>query len=235
MPRRLSILLLFAVLSLAPRPAAAQFKEKADPKGVQLGPPVTTKLKVGVVVKARSNLQNALATVPVPIDWPEQSVHVVNEELSGSVPGVNYRTSSVTLKQMLVELPLVPAGQEARAVLTLEISRSPAKPPADTTVFRTAKKMERQLMTYLGPSPQIEPRHAKITAQLKQIVSTDQSAWQQVESIYDWVRTNIAATATEERKGAARTLLDKAGHAEDITSLFIALCRAPKSPPARSG
>ncbi len=115
-------------------------------------------------------------------------------------------------------------------MLTLEISRSPAKPPTDTTVYRIPKKMERQLMTYLGPSPQIEPRHAKITAQLKQIVSPDQSAWQQVEAIYDWVRANISATATEERKGAARTLLDKAGHSEDITSLFIALCRAHKIP-----
>jgi transglutaminase superfamily protein len=230
MPKSVWILVAFVALSIAARPAAAQFKDKAPAKGGQLGPAVTSKLKVGVLIKARSNLQNALATVPVPVDWPEQTVHIAEEELSPTAASVSYRVSSMTLKQMVVAIPLLPAGQEARAVVTLEISRSPQKAPADTTIYSIPKKLERGLMSYLGPSPQIEPRHVKITAQLKQIVSADQSAWQQIEAIYDWVRTNIKANADEERKGAARTLIDKDGHAEDMTSLFIAFCRAHKVP-----
>lgn len=212
------------------RPAAAQFKDLSPAKGAHLGTAVAQKLKVGVIIKAQGGqLQNLLGTAIVPIDWPEQTVKIADEELTPNVPSLRYRVSGVTLKQMIIEVPMITAGEEARALVTFEVSHAPQMPPSDTSIYKIPKKLDRQLTMYIGTSPGIEARHPKIIAQAKQLVADKESAWQQVEAIYDWVMTNIQANKGE-LKGAARTLIEKTGDPEDIASLFIALCRASKIP-----
>lgn len=227
--RVLSLALLVGMLG-AVRPAAAQFKDLSPAKGAQLGTPAKQKLKVGVIIKAQGGpLRNLLGTALVPIDWPEQSVRIVNEELTPNVPSLHYRTSGMTLKQMIIEVPTITGGEEARALVTFEVSHAPQTPPSDTSIYKVPKKLDRLLTMSIGTSPQIETRHPKITALAKQLVADKETAWQQVEAIYDWVMTNIQPNKGE-LKGAARTLYEKSGDPEDMTSLFIALCRANKIP-----
>jgi Transglutaminase-like superfamily len=212
------------------RPAAAQFKDVSPAKGSQLGQPVTQKLKVGVIIKAQGGpLQNMLATVPVPIDWPEQTVRIATEELTPNVPSLHYRMTSGTLKQMIIEVPMITAGEEARALVTFEVGHASQTPPTETSIYKIPKKLDRQLTMYVGSSSQIETRHPKITAQAKQLVADKATAWEQVGAIYDWVMSNVQANKGE-LKGAARTLLEKSGDPEDMASLFVALCRASKIP-----
>ncbi len=213
-----------------PVSARAQIKDAPSDKGAKLGPPVTQKLKVGVIVKAEGGTcQNLIATVPVPGDWPEQSVKIVDEELTPSVQNVRYRTSAGQLKQMLVEVPLLPVGQVAKALITFEVSHAPQLPPDDPSSYKIPKKLDRRLMMYVGASPFIEVRHPKIIALSKQLVADKETAWEQVRAIYDWVQENIKVKAGD-LKGAAKALNDKTGDAEDLASLFIALCRASKIP-----
>ena len=176
----MQVLALFRVLAQLPyarwaaaaRPAAAQFKDMSPAKGAHLGAAVTQKLKVGMIVKAQGGpLQNLLGTALVPIDWPEQTVKIVDEELTPNVPSLHYRVSGVTLKQMLIQVPQIAAGEEARALVTFEVSHAPQTPPADTTIYKIPKKLDRQLTMYVGTSPGIETRHPKIIAQAKQIVT----------------------------------------------------------------
>jgi hypothetical protein len=227
---RVLSLALLACLLAVDRPAAAQFKDMSPAKGTHLGTPVAQRLKIGVIIKAQGGqLLNLLGTAAVPTEWPEQTVKIVDEELTPNVPSLHYRTSSVTLKQMMIEVPMIAAGEEARALVTFEVSHAPQTPPADTSIYKLPKKLDRQLMMYVGTSPGIETRHPKITALAKQLVADKESAWQQVEAIYDWVMTNVQP-AKGELKGAARTLIEKKGEPEDMASLFIALCRASKIP-----
>ncbi len=124
---------------------------------------------------------------------------------------------------------MITAGEEARALVTFEVSHAPQTPPTDTSIYKIPKKLDRQLTMYVGTSPGIETRHPKIIALAKQLVADKETAWQQVEAIYDWVMTNIQPNKGE-LKGAARTLIEKKGDPEDMASLFIALCRASKIP-----
>jgi hypothetical protein len=55
------------------------------------------------------------------------------------------------------------------------------------------------------------------------------SAWERVEAIYDWVRGHITYEEGD-IKPALEALKDGKGDAEELTSLFIALCRANKIP-----
>jgi len=170
-----------------------------------------------------------VATVPVPTDWPEQQVKLVDEELSPTVKNVKYRVIGGTVKQMRIEIPQLPSGQTAKALLTFEVTRSTLLPPDDTSIYSIPKKVDKDLLLYLGDSPYIESRHGKITALAKQLVGEKEGAWEKVETIYDWVRDNITYK-NGALKGAMRALNDKDGDCEELSSLFIALCRASKIP-----
>ncbi len=225
------IFLAAAIVVVSATGALAQFKEAPPSKGPQFEGESTTRIRIGVIVKASSMVHNVLATAPIPMDWPEQSVRVVGEDISPTVKSVDYRVVGNSLKQMVVQVPQLPAGQEARAVLTFEVTRRTSKPPADTSIYTIPKKLDRQLNVYVGTSPYIESRHPKVLAAAKEALGDEEpeSDWKKVEMLYDWTRANIAYKGGE-LKGAARALYEREGGADELTSVFIAMCRAKKIP-----
>jgi len=223
----------FVVLSSAA--ASAPFKEPETGKGPGLGDPVTTRLKIGFTVKAGGLMFRGIATAPVPTDWPEQQVTIVKEDVTSAVKNLKYREISGGggLKQMVAEIPQLPAGQEAHALVIYEITRRAILPPADTSIYRIPKRVDRATQLNLGPSPLIESKHPKIVAAAKGAISEDQNAWQQVEALYDWTRNNIKFITdggNEEPKGAAQALHEGKGYTDELTSIFVAMCRAIKVP-----
>jgi transglutaminase-like putative cysteine protease len=113
--------------------------------------------------------------------------------------------------------------------VTFEVTRRALVPPADTSVYAIPKKLPRELPLDLGPSPFIESRHPRIIAAAKEAVGDEENAWKKVEAIYDWTRANVAYK-NGDVKGAARALVEKEGYIDDVTSVFIAMCRAQKIP-----
>jgi hypothetical protein len=203
-------------------------------KGSQLGKELTTRYQIGMIITAVGGPCSGIyGTAPVPINWPEQSVRVVAEEFSPLVQAVEYRMVAGTVKQMLVAMPFIPPGAEGQATLTLEIHRFSLTPPADTSIFvlPNDKKIGKELRPYLLPSPYIESTHLKIRAIAKQLMTEhrDDPAWKKVEAIYDWVRAKVAYV-NGPLKGAVRALNDETGDCEELSSLFIALCRASGVP-----
>jgi len=209
---------------------SAQFKEPVDAKGPKIDRPLVQKLKVGVTVLAVGGpCAGIVATLPMPMEWPEQQVKIVEEDISPTVKNVAQRLANRSVKQLIVDIPQLAAGQEAKAVLTLEITRSTLLPPDNTSIYSIPKKLEKNMLIYLGPSPMIESRHPKIIALAKQLAEGKENAWQQVEGIYDYVREHVKYQ-NGDLKGAIKALQDKTGDCEELTSLFIAICRASKIP-----
>ena len=60
------------------------------------------------------------ATLPVPMDWPEQTIKKISEEKTPNVHGVTFKTLDGGVRQMVVSVPRLPAGDEASAVVTFE-------------------------------------------------------------------------------------------------------------------
>ena len=87
----------------------------------------------------------------------------------------------------------------------------------------------RDARKYLADSPLIDCRDRKIRDLAKEITADKEGAWQKVEAIHNWVKDNIKHT-NDKFKGTDKALSDKRGHIEDLTGLFIALCRAEKIP-----
>lgn len=233
MPRRFHCHLaagwLGACLLLAATPASGD--DAATPGGVRFGEAKTQRWQVGVMVTspATGYCQNVLATVPVPTDWPEQEVKEVARDLSGHVTVINFRVLENGVKQMLVGIPAIPPGQTAQAVLTYEVTRREIIGPSDPSGYSIPKRVPRDVNIFLGTSPSIESRHEEIRDLARQLVSDDRSGWENSRAIFDWVRTNVTYTDGN-LKGALAALRDKSGDCEELTSLFIALCRASKIP-----
>ncbi len=231
--RRFPVLIAITLSILSTAPAAAQF-QRGTQGGTTLGESRTVRWQAGVELLAvGAPCRGLVGSVPVPIDWPEQRVRVVEEDVTPNAT-ISYRMVDDTVRQMVVRIPFLPANEEARAVVTFEVQRSVLLPPTETSHFRIPENrdLDRQLRIYLGPSPLIESRHARIRALAREIGADAETAWERVEAIYDWVRENVEYEHGP-IKGALAALRDGTGDCEEMTSLFIAICRAAGIP-ARS-
>lgn len=213
---------------------SSQFGPAPDGKGPQLAKDLTQRYQIGMIITAKGGPCTGIyGTAPLPIDWPEQTVQVISEEMSPNVQKVDYRTLGGTVKQMLVSMPYIAPGDEAKAVVTLEIRRFSLTPPTDPSIYvlPNDKKMPKELRQFLLPSPLIESSHSKIRGIAKELMVAhkDDSAWKKVEAIYDWTREHVEYV-NGPIKGALRALQDGNGDCEELSSLFIALCRASNIP-----
>jgi hypothetical protein len=209
--------------------ALAQFEPQKPVEGIRLDKQLTQRWQVGVKITAVGGPCAGLrGTIPVPTDWPEQQVRVVNEEISPLVGRVGYRDLG-GVRQMEFTIPQLPPGEVATALVTFEITRSSTLPPQDTAQYQIPKTPPVAVRFDLGVSPSIECRQPTIRAKAKELVAGKESAWDQVQAIYDWVRDNTKYQEGQ-LKGAAAALRDGSGNRDDLTCLFIALCRASGVP-----
>lgn len=207
----------------------ASLASAEDSAAIKLGDTATSRWRFGVVVKAPAGAVTGItATLPVPTDWPEQQVKQVAEEISPLVGKVSYRMLD-GVKQMVVTIPRLAKGEEASAIVELEITKREILEPASLAGL-VVPRAKSDLAKYLRPSPYIESTDPKIRSLAAEIVAGKESAWQSAEAVYSWVRANVKYVFSPDIQPAIAAL--KAGHGdcEELSSLFIALCRAGKIP-----
>jgi len=213
--------------------SAIQAQQSPDTPGIQLVAPAKQQWEIGVIIQSPGTCTGITAAVTVPKSWPEQAVKIINQQKSSQVRSIRFQTLSNDVTRMVISIPRLTAGSEARVMVTYEVTKSHIGAPANTEIFRAAPLPSRSLQRYLLPSPFIESRDPKIRALSEQIITNHGSDWEKVEALYDWVRENIHYKFDPQLRGALTALENKQGDCEEMTSLFIALCRINKIP-ARS-
>ncbi|MBN2580760.1 MAG: transglutaminase domain-containing protein [Pirellulales bacterium] len=211
--------------------AWGQFKEDEESAGGKLGEEKTEQWRCGIIVTGVGGACRGIyGYAPIPVEWPEQQVSTVKEDVSPEAK-VSYRTLNGTVKIMEMRIPYLPAGQETKTVITLEVRRHAILPPKNTDdfVLPDLKKLPSSIRFALLPSPKIESRDPRIRKLAKELAGKEDRAWDKVKAIYDWVRAHVKYQ-NGPLKGAAAALKDGTGDCEEITSLFIALCRAADVP-----
>ena len=75
----------------------------------------------------------------------------------------------------------------------LEINRQPIMAPVETEIYKVPTRPARNIRKYLGASPFIESRNARIRGLARKILKDkkEEPAWAQAEAIYDYVRENV--------------------------------------------
>jgi hypothetical protein len=211
--------------------AWAQFggQEPQSTSGPVFGAERTQRWRIGMTVTAQTPCFNIFGTLPVPTQWPEQDVKVVEEQIGDTVQKVDYRTLGGGIRQMLVMVPQLNPGERADAIVTLEVTRRAIEPPTDPESLSLPEKTPRDARRYLAPSPQIDSRNRKVRDLAQEITADKEKAWRKVEALHGWVRENIKTT-NDKLKGTLTTLESKSGRMDDLVGLFVALCRSLKIP-----
>ncbi|HJN10732.1 MAG: transglutaminase-like domain-containing protein [Pirellulaceae bacterium] len=231
--------LILAILLLIAPPAHAQFGGASGVDGrdatateIAAGKSIAQRWKIGFSVRAaNANCAGVFATVPVPTDWPEQSVQIVEEltDVSPQVKKVDFRVLGSGVKQLLASIPVLRSGEEAHVFVTFEVIKRIVVAPEDVTLLRIPQGLSRDFRPYLGSSPFIESTNRRIKDVAKKAVAGKNGAWAKAEAIYDWVREHVEYKDGK-LKGALAALKDGNGDCEELTSLFVAMCRANRIP-----
>ncbi len=188
----------------------------------------------GLEVRSVGEAKNVTGAFPVPMEWPEQTLtqsKPIKTENVSRVVNKDY----VTAKMVEFEIPRMTPGETARCVIRCEVTKRVQAAREDVDAFRFVAKPGHELKPFLRASPQIESTNPKIVKLAMETIefSESDSPWQQVETIYDWVRDNIEYRFEETNRPAIEALNNKRGDCGEMTGLFVAICRA-RGIPARS-
>ncbi len=191
--------------------------------------------RFGLSITNPGHTHGIVATAPVPIECPEQTVELIQEELGNAVKGVKLKELKPLARQMVFKIASLEPGQDSTTALTYKITKQPIQLPENPGRFVFDSNPRGRLKYYLGPSPFIECKHDRIVKIAKTLGEdhADQPAWNQVEAIYDWVRENVEYKFDKQIHSCLDALDSGHGDCEELSSLFIAICRA-RDIPARA-
>jgi hypothetical protein len=198
--------------------------------GVTFADPVTVRWKVGVrLVAGAADVYNVVIAIPVPNDWPEQSVSVDSEDLPPTVGNVGYGKLESGIRRQLIKIPIIKSGEEVEITTIFRVATSQIIAAPDPSQFSAPKSNHREGKNYLAPNQYISTQNSKLRNSVKVLVLEKENSWQQVEAIYDWVRDHIDQKEMPSTD-AVRTFLKKEGSQDDKVALFVAMCRIHKIP-----
>jgi len=193
--------------------------------------PETKRWQIGLKLNTNGVTCNGiLATFPVPMEWPEQLVKVVSEQIDDSVNHWEMRDLPGGARQVVLTIPRALRGSDPEILFDLDVTRSRILPPEQTDDLVIPAKPDAALKIYLSPSPYIDSTDVRIRNAAHAFASDAyESDWNRVEEIYDWVREKVEYVEGD-IKTASQALKDGKGDCEELTSLFVAICRANKIP-----
>ena len=203
----------------------------ADPI-LQYQNPQTFRWRLGIHIDTPTKLRAAVATFPVPIEWPEQTVKVLGREVDSRVVSFAPQDVGEGARQMAIGINELPANAEATITLDFEIVKQDIVGPDSniTDQLQVPKRLDRSLKQYMGNSPMIDASHVRIRMLSRELNAMEyDNAWARVRKIYEIVRERVKYREGDITK-ASTALIDGKGDCEDMTSLFVALCRNSRIP-----
>lgn len=192
--------------------------------------PKQIEMLIGVRLSpANLNMVSTIVTTVFPTEWPEQKVEVVEV----SVPPAfqhGFRDLPGGNRQLLLKAAFLPANSTVEATIKVRVEKSHTVGPSETDQFVRPKRPGRELKNFLGNSPYIETTGTEVKKIVREIDAKEpETEWKRVEMMYDWVRDNIVYTRGD-LKTVKQSIKDKTGDCEEMTSTFVALCRAGNVP-----
>jgi len=192
----------------------------------------TQRWEFGLEIQGNGLATGIIATVPIPIEWPEQSIQVVEEKQSDGVTRISYKELGDQSKQMIIKIDRLNAGDVLIGSVVMDIDKRVVEGPHDPTRYRFATAKEtRTMRKYLRSSPHIETTNRRVRQFVDTIpVNETDSAWEQVQTIYEFLRDHIEYEFDTQIRSCMEAIECQRGDCEELSSLFIAACRNRKIP-----
>ncbi|TWT54627.1 Transglutaminase-like superfamily protein [Rubripirellula amarantea] len=192
--------------------------------------PQTQRWKFGLSFNTPVTCTNVFATFVVPMEWPEQKLTPINQTIDNGITGWEVKELVGGAKQVLVQMASVPAGSTNEISFEFDIERTRILPPEQIDDLVIPKRLSRDEKIYIGNSPHIDASNGRIRKVSRELGEREaENDWDRVEQIYDFVRKEVEYVEGPIRN-ASDALKDGKGDCEDLTSLFVAICRNLRIP-----
>ena len=231
----LSVLVAWVPLAAAQLNEEPALLQRDEEQGPSLGETHVSYWEFGLKIQSNGQSSGITATVPVPVDWPEQAVEVVKERKTDNVRRLSYNTIAKPMKQLVIKANRLGNGEVAQASVVFRVVKRFVDSPKDPQRLQFAKSIPSNIKQYLRPSPYIRSNDPKLKAIAEQEFSfgDDVTDYDTVERIYSWVRDKVEYEFDPVIHECLEALESGKGDCEELSSLMIAFCRV-KNIPARA-
>ena len=102
-------LICLALVSILGSPALAQLGESDAPRNLEheigplLGDSNVSYWEFGLKIQSQGNASGIIATIPIPVDWREQQVKVVQENRTDNLKKLTYNNITKPMKQLVIK------------------------------------------------------------------------------------------------------------------------------------
>lgn len=221
-----------AVVKVRPSRAARKDRYAIPDPAIELADPRTYRLKVVIRIRAvDSTVRNIVATGPIPMNWPEQRVRLLSEKLS---PNARCTEQVLPGQAALIKFQVsqIPKGKEASVERMYEITRYRTKftlPGVDLSLPRGVPRELRDQVRGVPPGVEIQnPKMIELADTLR-TSSQDAGPWETAKAFWSWTRDNVKFENGDFR-GAMHALEQHCGDCEEMSALFVGLCRLSNIP-----
>ncbi len=204
----------------------------ADP-ALELADPRTYRLRVVVKITAQeAEVDNIVATCPIPMEWPEQKIRLLEEKREPSTARVSEQVLPGQAAILKFQVPHIAMGKEASVERLYEITRYRTKftlPPEDLVMPKIAPPELREQLIGIPPGVEIQNSKMIDLANTLTSASREEGPWATAKSFWSWTRDNVKFENGDFR-GAMHALDQRCGDCEEMSALFVGLCRLSKIP-----
>ncbi len=203
---------------------------QATDNGITFSEPIESVWEFGLKINATAEARGITATVPIPMEWPEQEIEVLVEQKSDNIGKFVLKNPTPHTRQFIFKINRIASGQSETALIRFKVKKRLIIAPTDTSKFVLTSKVPNEVKTFLKPSPYIESDDKQIREIAHSLNETPVSAWEQVEKNLRWVRDNIEYRFDKQIHSCLEAIEVKHGDCEELSSVFIAICRAQGIP-----
>lgn len=211
----------------APKAGVARSKYAIPDPAIELADPRTYRLRVVIKLTATDGpVRNIIATGPIPMDWPEQRVRLISEKISPQCKA----TEQVLKGQAALikfQVPQISKGSSVFVERLYEITRYRTKfllPGEDLKLSRVVPAELKDQVAGMAPGVETKsPQMIELAESLRK-VSEDLGAWETIKTFWSWTRDNVKFENGDFR-GALYAIENRCGDCEEMSALFVGLCR----------
>lgn len=202
----------------------------ATSTGITFSDPIESVWEFGLKINATGEARGVTATVPIPMEWPEQEIEMLVEQKSDNIGKFVLKNPTKHTRQFTFKVNRIASGHSETAFIRFNVKKRMIVAPTDSSQFVITEKVPTKVRTFLKPSPYIESNDKQIREIAQSLTDESLTGWDQVEKNLRWVRDNIDYKFDKQIHSCLRALQVKHGDCEELSSLFIAICRAQDIP-----
>lgn len=198
---------------------------------LELTDPRTYRLKVVVRVASppEGDSPNVVVVAPIPMDWPEQQVRLLEEKATEGGK-LEFHVKPGQCKTFRFIVPKIEAGRSASVELLYEITRWRMEFVAEPGQLGLPQGVPPEVRDqFIGLAPGLEMKHPKIVNLARELEKEhhDDGAWETVKGFWSWTRDNVDFQNGDFR-GALFAIEKGCGDCEEMSALFVSMCRLSK-------